>query len=245
MAERLQSLVNAQRALVSDVSHELRSPLTRLNLALELARQRAGGEASGALDRIDRESERLSTLIKQLLTLTRLESGSEEQGKEPVDLAQLVQDVGTDAEFEAHGRNRSVRVAVHAACETVGRADLLRSAIENIVRNAVRYTAEGTTVEISLECQSNGSCCRAVIRVRDHGPGVPETTLAHLFQPFYRVDDARDRQSGGTGLGLAIAQRAVEVYGGRIIVSNAPGGGLLVETYLPAVRKQNPTEAPH
>lgn len=242
MAERLQSLVDAQRTLVSNVSHELRSPLTRLNLALELARQRAGAEASGALDRIERESDRLGTLIEQLLMLARLESGFEDQGREPVDLAQLVQDIVNDAEFEAHGRNRSLSITMSAACETLGRADLLHSAIENIVRNAVRYTAEGTTVEISLECQPHGSSCQDVIRVRDHGPGVPEAMLAHLFRPFYRVDDARDRQSGGTGLGLAIAKRSVEIHGGHITASNAPGGGLLFEIYLPTRRKQNPTE---
>ncbi len=241
MAERLQSLVRAQRALLSDVSHELRSPLARLNVALELARQRAGGEVSGALDRIQREAEQLNELISELLTLARLESGAEEQEKAPVDLEQLVQEIGADADFEARSRNRGVRVVINQACETIGCVDLLRSAIENIVRNAVRYTAEGTTVEIALSCRPDGGSSQAVIRVRDYGPGVPEASLAHLFRPFYRVADARDRESGGTGLGLAIAQRAVRVHDGCITASNAPGGGLLVQTYLPAKTKRSET----
>ena len=234
MAERLQSLVSAQRALLSDVSHELRSPLARLNVALELARQRAGAEAGGALDRIEREAQRLNALIEQLLTLARLESGAEGHEKVLVDLTQLVKEIGIDADFEARSRNCSVKVIIQEPCGTIGAPELLRSAVENIVRNAVRYTAQGTEVDLTLGCQRDGADLQAVIQVRDRGPGVPEATLAHLFRPFYRVADARDRLSGGTGLGLAIAERAVRVHGGRVSATNAPGGGLLVETYLPA-----------
>ena len=239
MAERLESLVSAQRALLSDVSHELRSPLARLNVALELARQRASSAASEALDRIEREAARLNDLIEQLLTLVRLEGGPEGPPRIPVDLARLVQEVAVDADFEARSHHRGVRAVINEPCETMGRAELLRSAIENIVRNAVRYTAEGTEVEINLSCLRDSANRQAVICVRDHGPGVPEATLPDLFRPFYRVADARDRESGGTGLGLAIAERAVRVHGGRITATNASGGGLLVETYLPATSKQS------
>jgi two-component system sensor histidine kinase CpxA len=151
-----------------------------------------------------------------------------------VDLAQLVKEIGIDADFEARSRNCAVKVIIQEPCGTIGAPELLRSAVENIVRNAVRYTAQGTEVDITLGCQRDGADLQAVIQVRDRGPGAPEATLAHLFRPFYRVADARDRQSGGTGLGLAIAERAVRVHGGRITATNAPGGGLLVETYLPA-----------
>ncbi len=241
MAERLESLLGAQRTLLADISHELRSPLARLNIALGLARQRAGEEAAGALDRIEREADRLNAMIGQLLTLVRLESGAHMPEKVHVNLTALVHEIAADAHFEATGRRSAVRVTASEPCETIGNPELLRSAIENIVRNAVRYTAEGTNVEVSLICNNNDTHREAVIGVRDYGPGVPEESLEQLMRPFYRVADARDRRSGGTGLGLAIADHAVQVHGGHITVVNAGGGGLLVETHLPA-STQGPTD---
>ncbi|MFQ5743729.1 MAG: ATP-binding protein [Acidobacteriota bacterium] len=233
MAERIESLVTTQRRLLSDISHELRSPLARLNVALGLARQRAGPEAGEALARIERESERLNQLIGQVLVLARLESGAEESDGSPVNLTRLVVDVAADGDFEARSQKRSVRVVASEGCWISGHDELLRSAIENVVRNAVRYTAEGTDVEISLDCVDADAGSAAVISVRDHGPGVAPEALGDLFRPFYRVADARDRASGGTGLGLAITQRAVQIHGGRVEAANAPGGGLLVEIHLP------------
>jgi two-component system sensor histidine kinase CpxA len=234
MAGRIESLVNAQRRLLGDISHELRSPLARLNVALGLARQRAGAAAGGALDRIEREAERLNELIGQLLMLTRLESGETEAKREPVDLSRLVNEIAMDADFEAQSHRRAVRIVNQEACATTGNARLLRSAIENVVRNAVRYTAEGTEVEIVLRCQRDNGQSKAVISVLDHGAGVPEAALADLFRPFYRVADARDRQTGGTGLGLAITERAVRFHGGAVKAANVPGHGLMVEIHLPA-----------
>ena len=229
MAERLESMVKAQQRLLGDISHELRSPLARLGVALGLARQRSGAEANGALDRIERESDNLNEMISQLLTLTRLESGTDGRKRTIVDLAALVKEVADDADFEARSVNRAVQVVSSDNCSIKGVEELLRSAVENVVRNAVRYTPEGTAVEVALSRQ-NGN---AVISVRDRGHGVAEESLEKIFQPFYRTEDARDRQSGGgTGLGLAITERAVRMHGGSVQAVNAVDGGLSVEMRL-------------
>jgi two-component system sensor histidine kinase CpxA len=230
MAEKIQSLVDSQRRLLGDISHELRSPLARLNVALELARQRSGAEATSALERIQREAEILNEMIGQLLALTRLESGAEQIRKHEIDLTALVHQIVQDAAFEARGRNRSVTLESPERCPFIGNEQLLRSAIENVIRNAVQYTAEGTEVEVKLECsEPNG----AVIIVRDHGAGVPESALTEIFRPFYRVDEARDREAGGVGLGLAIAERAVKLHSGTAKAANVATGGLAVSIVLP------------
>lgn len=242
MAERIESMVAAQHRLLGDISHELRSPLARMNVALELARNRAGAEAGSALNRIERESETLNEMIGHLLTLTRLESGTRGLQQTDVDLADLVREVADDADFEAQSRNRSVKIVTCDDCSTVGTEELLRSAVENVVRNAVRYTAEGTHVEITLRAPSNGSNGKAatdqgaVIIVRDHGDGVPNELIEKIFRPFYRTADARDRESGGSGLGLAITSRAVRLHGGTVSAANASGGGLEVTIKLPISR---------
>lgn len=244
MAEKIESLINSQRRLLGDISHELRSPLARLNVALELARQRSGADATTALERMQREAEILNEMIGQLLALTRLESGTDEVRRSEFDLASLVREIADDAEFEARSRKRSVKLQSVVSCKIVGNEQVLRRAIENVVRNAVQYTAEGTEVEVKLEWRvknegdkvgGEGTEKRAaVISVRDHGAGVPENALTEIFRPFYRVDDARDREAGGVGLGLAIAERAVRLHGGTVEASNAPEGGLLVTMTLPA-----------
>jgi two-component system sensor histidine kinase CpxA len=233
MAQRLESMVKAQQRLLGDISHELRSPLARLGVALGLARQRSGPEAGGALDRIERESDNLNEMISQLLTLTRLESGTDGRKRTEVDLTSLVREVADDADFEARSINRGVQVVSADKCSITGVEELLRSAIENVVRNAVRFTPEGTTVEVALREQNGSGDHFAVISVRDRGHGVPEDALERIFRPFYRTEDARDRQSGGgTGLGLAITERAVRLHGGTVRASNAPDGGLAVELKL-------------
>jgi len=232
MAARLEDLVNAQNRLLNDVSHELRSPLARLNVALGLARQRTGPEAQGALERIEREAERLNELIGRLLEIARLESGEEVQ-KSAVNLAEMLHEICKDADFEAQSRNCRVKCVIADACIVMGHARLLHSAIENVVRNATRYTREGTEVEIRLEKAQDAKGAEAVVRVADSGPGVPEETLHKLFRPFYRLDDARNRQTGGVGLGLAITERTVRLHGGRVKAANRPEGGLIVEIRLP------------
>lgn len=190
-------------------------------------------KATGALERIERESRRINEMIGQLLTLIRGESDADGLRQETVDLSRLVTEVSEDADFEARSRNRTVHVLVNDECRTTGTYTLLRSAVENVIRNAVHYTDEGTTVEVSHERQGiNGDEC-GVITVRDHGPGVPEDMLADIFRPFYRVEEARDPDSGGTGLGLAITARAVSLHNGTIRAFNAPDRGLIVEMRIP------------
>jgi len=237
MADRIEILLDSERQLIRDISHELRSPLARLNVALGLARQRAGADATPQLDRIEREAERLNEMIGRLLTLARLEGAGAPPEQLPVSLSELVREVAEDAGFEAESRHCRVQVDAADDCTTLGSPDLLRSAVENVVRNAVRYTAEDTEVQIDLTCVGPDGSRWAAIRVRDHGPGLPESELSNVFRPFYRLADARERETGGTGLGLAITERAVRLHGGTIQASNAPGGGLLVEMRLPATAR--------
>jgi two-component system sensor histidine kinase CpxA len=244
MAERIDSLVSAQRKLLRDMSHELRSPLARLRVALELARRQTGPEVSGILGRIERETRRLDELIGALLTVARLEGGEIRSERMRIDLAALVHEIVADADFEARSRGRRVSLLRGDACTVVGTVEFLRSAIENVVRNAIRYTTEGTQVEVAVTRQERDGESRAVICVRDHGPGVREDSLQDIFRPFYRVDDDRDRQTGGTGLGLAIAQQAVRLHEGTISAENAQGGGLLVELTLPAAPENSGHRCP-
>jgi two-component system, OmpR family, sensor histidine kinase CpxA len=232
MAERLENLVNAQSHLLNDISHELRSPLARLNVALELARKRSGVEAHSALERIDLESNRLNQLIGRLLTIARLESGTELR-RSPVPLSEIVSEISKDAAFEAQYRNCVVDCVIADECTVLGDPSLLHSAIENVVRNATRYTAEGTDVQVRLGQEQGPAGPEASVRVTDSGPGVPEDALKKLFRPFYRIDDARGRGTGGVGLGLAITERAVRLHGGSVRAVNRPQGGLMVEIRLP------------
>jgi signal transduction histidine kinase len=229
MAERIEALVTGQRRLLGDVSHELRSPLSRLIVALGLVKQDCGPEAAENLERIGLEARRLDTLIGQLLTLTRIDSGVDRATPATFDLTNLLQEVANDADFEARASGRGVALEAAGPCIVTGFEELLRSALENVVRNAVRHTRPGTAVEIVLQsCDS-----RPLVRVRDHGPGVPEPMLSEIFLPFRRIGSG---ESDGAGLGLAIADRAVNVHGGTIRAANAPTGGLIVEIELPPSR---------
>ena len=227
MAERIEALITGERRLLGDISHELRSPLSRLTVALGLVKQGPAEETAENLERIGLEARRLDTLIGQLLALTRIDSGVDRGCPMPFDLTNLVHEVANDGDFEARARNRNVVIKRADACVVKGFEELLRSAVENVVRNAIRHTAEGTAVEISLERHD----ARAVIRVKDYGPGVPESMLAEIFLPFRRVSNSNPE---GAGLGLAIAERAVNVHRGKIRAMNAAGGGLIVEIDLPA-----------
>jgi len=229
MADRIETLLSAERRLLQDVSHELRSPLARLGFAVELARD--GDERDEALARVRKEADRMTALVGELLQLTRIE-GDPAAGKwGNVALDHLLEDIVNDCDLEAEARGcrlvlRSVQPAVIS-----GERELLHRAFENIVRNAIRHTAPGTTVEIALELRGD----MAIASVRDHGPGVPEAVLSDIFKPFFRVEDDRSRASGGVGLGLAIARRAVEVHQGKIVANNAHPG-LVITISLPHVR---------
>lgn len=233
MARHIESLVDAQRRLLADISHELRSPLARQGVALGLARRKGNLEVMPSLERISREATRMNEMIGQLLDITQAESGTESITKARFDLEKLLDGIVHDADYEARDNNRSVRIVENRPCEIHGVQELLGSAIENVVRNAVRHTAPETEVAVSLTSEQNNGTTNALIKVRDHGSGVPESSLKDIFRPFYRVEDARDRKSGGVGLGLAIATRAIELHGGTIEATNVEGGGLQVEIRLP------------
>jgi two-component system sensor histidine kinase CpxA len=241
MAERLETLLKAQSRLLNDISHELRSPLARLNVALGLARQRTGVESTDMLDRIELEAARLNELIGRILTLARLEDGEQLVPQTPVPLDEIVESVSEDAEFEAQERHCHVHTSIaEGNWEVRGNASLLHSAVENVVRNAIRYTQEGSAVDIELKNETRGAR-EAVLRVSDSGPGVPSDSLDKLFQPFYRLDDARGRQTGGVGLGLAITERAVRFHGGKVSAFNRPQGGLVIEIRLPMIASEQIT----
>jgi two-component system sensor histidine kinase CpxA len=233
MAERLESLVAAQRLLLRDVSHELRSPLARLSVALELARDEAVPEMETHLDRMERETSNLNQLIGQLLSLSQMESAQRIADLQSVDLRPLLEHLAADASYEAQSRHCTVQLACHADCTVKANPELLHRAVENIVRNALQYTADETAVEITLDCETSAGDREAVVRVMDHGSGIAPEKLEAIFQPFYRLDHARERATGGFGVGLAIADRAIRLHSGRIRAANRQEGGLMVEIRIP------------
>jgi len=237
MAERIEYLVTAQRHLLADVSHALRSPLARLNVALGLARQRNGQPSTEHLDRIETEAERLNKLIRQLLTMARVDSGVDLERPTRFDLGSVIEEVSTDAEYEARTRECAVQFNQRGECVVEGAREMLRGAVENVVRNAVRHTSDRTSVEVSLDRQPAEGGSRAIITVRDHGPGVPDETVDTLFVPFNRVlTDGRSNPER-TGLGLAITRRTFEVHGGSARASNAPDGGFVVTLEMPVLER--------
>ena len=233
MAAQIEKLMSAQKRLISDVSHECRSPLTRINLAAELIRNVNTPAVKTAVARIQQETERLNGMISNLLTLSKIDAG-ESIADETIDVTEMLRTIVADTDFEA--RDHNCRVVLHGVqdCTAVGSYDLLRSAVENVIRNAIRYTAQQTEVEVRLRCETSGAASEGTISVRDHGPGVPESSLDELFRPFFRLDESRERSTGGVGLGLAIAQRAVKLHGGEIKAQNCAEGGLEVIISFPA-----------
>jgi len=241
MAERVADLIDAQRRLIGDISHEIKSPLARLSVALGLARRTAETYAPRQFDRMERELERLSMLAGELLTLAKLEQTPALTPVATVDLGAVIERVLSDATYESATRMGDIVFHKHDRPLLVsGDEDLLRRAIENVVRNAIFYTSPGTKVEIALSSPDERS---AQLEIRDHGPGVPEAALQHLFEPFYRVDQARARKTGGAGVGLSICERAVRLHGGRIVARNASPRGLIVDISLPLADAEAPDTA--
>jgi signal transduction histidine kinase len=228
MAERIETLLAAERRLLLDISHELRSPLARLRVAVEMAR--SGDDLDSALNRIQKESDRVNSLVGQLLQVTRAEGDPSSLRRNPVRLDVLVQQLVDESTIEAAARGCSLQYQKHDVVTVEGDPELLRRAVENVMRNAIRYSPPESPVDVSV-ARRNGT---AVVDVRDRGPGVPEESLPRLFDPFYRVENDRGRNSGGIGLGLSIARRAIELHKGSIRARNA-APGLEVELELPAV----------
>jgi two-component system sensor histidine kinase CpxA len=228
MAERLRNLLESQRQLLRDISHELRSPLARLQIALGLAR-RPNADMERELDRIEQEAQRLDELIGEILSLSRLEDPARELVTEPINLEELLEAVAENARLEAEPRWVRVDLSVPAGLTVAGDRELLFRAIENVVRNAVSYSAQGSSVQLSAQRQDQ----QVLVRVTDHGPGVPPELLDRIFEPFFRVGQARDRASGGHGIGLAITARVMALHHGSVRACNRTGGGLQVDLVLP------------
>ena len=230
MAGRIETLVDSQRQLLRDVSHELRTPLTRLNLAVNNARHATAPAVDGSLDRIDQESERLNALIDRIIRLSRCESFAEPPHREVIELADFVEGIVSDADFEAGAHKRSVSIVHAEMWRLTGDRELLREAIENIVRNAIRYTPEGTAVTVDAHRAGTSEYC---IAIRDCGPGVPAEHMEAIFEPFYRAPQRNGPDSAGFGIGLAIAKRAIGLHHGTITARNLTEGGFEITIHLP------------
>jgi two-component system, OmpR family, sensor kinase len=227
MAARLQQLTAARQALLHDVSHEFRSPLARMQAAIGLLRQDAS-QAGAMVERIEREIDRLNALVEELLTLHRLEAAPESWPQETIDVLDLLNAVIEDADFEARAASRQVIAQVPGRFIARVRGELMYRAFENVIRNAVKFTAQGTAVEVGARLDPDGALA---VTVADRGPGVPEAERERMFEPFVRLESAS--LVAGTGLGLAVAQRAMSLHGGTITAAPREGGGLVVELRLP------------
>jgi two-component system sensor histidine kinase CpxA len=226
MADRIETLLVAERRLLRDISHELRSPLARLSFAAQLACTSRDGNAA---KRVTKEVARLTELVESLLQAARSEKDLLTCSLENVAFDALVKELVADCEMEAAVQSSSVRLVGSGLLELRGNPELLRRAVENIFRNAIRYAPTGSVIDVRL----GQSKAIGTLSVRDYGCGVPSHALAAIFEPFYRVDGSRDSATGGVGLGLAIAKRAVEVHHGRIWAENAePGLRVFIELPL-------------
>jgi two-component system OmpR family sensor kinase len=229
MADQLRANRGAITQLLRDISHELRSPLARMRVALGLARQ-PPADLSRQLDRLEREIERLDSLISQVLKLARLHGTDGPFARETFELDEVIEEVVRDANFEGAVKNCKVRLQGAAAAAVNGNRDLVRSAIENVLRNAVRYSPQDAPVDVSVAHAESG----VVILIRDRGPGVPDKDLERIFEPFYRVAESRDRDTGGEGIGLAITAQVMKAHGGSAKAVNGRQGGFEVRLNLPA-----------
>ena len=235
MADKIENNSTAQQRLLGDVSHELRSPLTRLQMALALVQQRGGkeamesGEIEGYFQRCELEVQRLDNMIGNVLTLSKYENSIVKLDEQKVNITDLINTLIDDANFVAASNGVNVELSGNIPHEVLADPQLLSSALSNVINNAAKYSPKESTVNIALVLEEQ----QLVILVADQGPGVPINNLPHLFEPFYRVATARDRLSGGTGLGLAIAKHAIEAHNGTITASNINPNGLEVTINLP------------
>jgi signal transduction histidine kinase len=230
MAERLQRLIVSERRLLGDISHELRSPLARLKFAIKLAR--TSSDPKAALDRIERDVNRIASLVSDIVEIAFVEGDPALRGAQPVRISDIVNEVVRDCTVEAQFRQCTIEKSGTIEGEVLGSPELLRRAFENVLRNAIRYAPEQSVVAVLIAENGND----AMMVVRDFGPGVPQEMLKRIFDPFFRVDEARDAAGGGSGLGLSIAKRAVQVHHGAILAENA-FPGLRVQITIPLVAR--------
>lgn len=225
MAERLERLIVSERRLLGDISHELRSPLARLKFAVKLART---SPTDCALDRIERDVNRIASLVSDIVEITFVEGDPALRGAETIDVTNVVEEVIRDCSLEAESRGCCIQISGRIDGQTLGSRELLRRAIENVLRNSIRYSPDRAVIQVDLAEEDQN----AVIVVRDHGPGVPDDALGRIFDPFFRVEEARNTNGGGSGLGLSIAKRAVQAHHGSICAQNA-APGLRVRIAIP------------
>ena len=230
MIERVDGLLKSQQRMMRDVSHELRSPLARLQALLSIARQTADTPGPDRIDRMEKELERLDALIGEILAFSRLETRTG-INRRPTDVVDLVQNIVDDASLEAQAMGKQIQMSGPERCVIELDSGLIQSAVENVIRNALKHTAEDTAVEVNIVDQVSG----VRIVIDDHGPGIPEECIDQIFEPFFRVGEARGTQSGSGGIGLAIAERSVRLHGGTVTARNRDGTGLRVEIDIPAL----------
>lgn len=230
MADQLAQLISAQKRLLADISHELRSPLTRLKMATGLAQMQANEASQSYLLRIEKEANQLDKMIADVLQVSRLEANSQALSLHKQSLQDIVDHVLNDATFEAKQHNKQLQVSGSAAVTLNCDEALIASALENLLRNAIKYAQH--TISLTLKHDD-----AIYIEICDDGPGVPNNQLSKLCEPFFRQSDARDRVSGGTGLGLAIAKNAIIAHGGSLVLSNKPQGGLCAIITLPIIKE--------
>lgn len=228
MTGRVEALLQSRQRLMRDVSHELRSPLARLQALLAISRRTADAEGKERIDRMEREIERLDELIGEILAYARLET-QERIAPRPTDIVDLVQNIVDDASLEGQSAGKEIRLQGPPRCLLDLDSGLIQSAIENVLRNAMKHTADGTTVEVTIVEEPG----RLRIVIDDHGPGVPPDAIDKIFEPFFRVEESRGTTIGSGGIGLAIAERSVRLHSGTMTASNREGGGLRVEMVLP------------
>ena len=226
MAERLERLIVSERRLLGDISHELRSPLARLKFAVKLAR--TSQDSKAAIDRIEKDVDRIASLVSDIVEITFVEGDPALRCAEPVRIADVVDEVVRDCQVEADARCCCIELAGVCETQVLASRELLRRAIENVLRNAIRYSPEGSRIKVTVSSNDHA----AEIVVRDQGPGVPDLDLARIFDPFFRVEEARNTNGGGSGLGLSIAKRAMQAHNGTIVAENA-SPGLSVKLELP------------
>ncbi len=232
MASQLDTLLSSQKRMLRDISHELRTPLARMQVALELARTKSKDITKDEHDRIEYEAQRLNHLIGQILELVRLEQRESSISFTNENLTEIVRQIVKDANFEATKQNKGVKLIKDENCYLEINSELLGSAIENIVRNAITYTQENTNVEISVNKKIE-DIEHIIITVQDFGPGVPKKSLKHIFEPFYKIGAREDVDSRGYGIGLAIAKSAIQLHNGKIFADNGKESGLVITIKLP------------
>ena len=230
MAERLERLITSERRLLSDISHELRSPLARLKFATKLAR--TSPDPASALERIERDVNRIASLVADIVEINVVEDDPAMHEKREICIRDIIDEVVRDCSVEAEARGCTIQVSGEVCGQVQGNPELLRRALENVLRNAIRYSPEKSPIELFIS--ENGEDARIVIR--DFGPGVPDSAMTRIFDPFFRVEEARNTNGGGSGLGLSIAKRAVHLHRGSIMAANATPG-LRITIDIPLIRE--------